>query len=81
MTGLTSGLFDAGADRVVASLWSVRDDATRELMKRFYQRMLDPENPKRPAEALREAQISMWNEPRWHTPYYWAAFTLQGECQ
>ncbi|NJL47888.1 MAG: CHAT domain-containing protein [Leptolyngbyaceae cyanobacterium SM2_5_2] len=30
MTGLTNGLFDAGAERVVASLWSVRDDATRE---------------------------------------------------
>jgi CHAT domain-containing protein len=79
MTGLTNGLFDAGAERVVASLWSVRDDATRELMKRFYQRMLDPENPMRPAEALRDAQISMWNEPRWQTPYNWAAFTLQGE--
>lgn len=81
MTGLTNGLFDAGAERVVASLWSVRDDATRELMNRFYQRMLDPENPMRPAAALRDAQISMWNEPRWQTPYNWAAFTLQGEWQ
>ncbi|MGD1908325.1 MAG: CHAT domain-containing protein [Leptolyngbyaceae cyanobacterium] len=79
MTGLTNGLFDAGAERVVASLWSVRDDATRELMNRFYQRMFDPEDPMRPAEALRDAQISMWNEPRWQTPYNWAAFTLQGE--
>ena len=78
MTGLTNGLFDAGAERVVSSLWSVRDDATRELMNRFYQLMLDPENPLRPAEALTEAQRSMWNEPRWQTPYNWAAFTLQG---
>ena len=78
MTGLTNGLFDAGAERVVASLWSVRDDATRELMNRFYTLMLDPENPMRPAEALTEAQRSMWNEPRWQTPYNWAAFTLQG---
>jgi len=78
MTGLTNGLFDAGAERVVASLWSVRDDATRELMNRFYGRMLDPENPIPPAQALIEAQRSMWNEPRWQTPYNWAAFTLQG---
>lgn len=72
-------MFDAGAECVVTSLWSVRDDATRELMNRFYQRMLDPENSMRLAEALRDAQISMWNEPRWQTPYNWAAFTLQGE--
>ncbi|MFH7241385.1 MAG: CHAT domain-containing protein [Spirulina sp.] len=78
MTGLTNGLFDAGAERVVASLWSVRDDATRELMNRFYGLMLDPENPLPPAQALTEAQRSMWNEPRWQTPYNWAAFTLQG---
>ena len=78
MTGLTNGLFDAGAERVVASLWSVRDDATRELMNRFYRLMLDPENPLPSAQALTEAQRSMWNDPRWQTPYSWAAFTLQG---
>jgi CHAT domain-containing protein len=81
VTGLTSGLMSAGADRVVASLWSVRDDATRELMQRFYARMLDPENPMAPAAALRAAQISMWEEARWQAPYYWAAFTLQGEWE
>ncbi|NJL47889.1 MAG: CHAT domain-containing protein [Leptolyngbyaceae cyanobacterium SM2_5_2] len=47
-------------------------------MNRFYQLMLDPDNPLRPAEALTEAQRSMWNEPRWQTPYNWAAFTIQG---
>ncbi|WP_204152033.1 CHAT domain-containing protein [Leptolyngbya sp. CCY15150] len=78
VTGLTNGLFDAGAERIVSSLWSVRDDATRELMNRFYRLMLDPDSPMRPAEALTEAQRSMWNEPRWQTPYNWAAFTLQG---
>jgi CHAT domain-containing protein len=28
---------------------------------------------------LRAAQLSMWKEPRWESPYYWAGFTLQGE--
>jgi CHAT domain-containing protein len=32
-----------------------------------------------PAAALRAAQIEMWQEKRWQAPYYWAAFTLQGE--
>ncbi len=33
----------------------------------------------RPAAALREAQVEMWLDKRWGAPYYWAAFTLQGE--
>ena len=81
LTGLTGGLFAAGADRVVASLWSVQDTATQELMSRFYKRMLSDDYSMTPAEALRDAQISMWNDPVWQTPYYWAAFTLQGEWQ
>jgi CHAT domain-containing protein len=32
-----------------------------------------------PAAALREAQISFWRDKQWSSPYYWAAFTLQGE--
>jgi hypothetical protein len=32
-----------------------------------------------PASALRAAQNSIRQEPQWRSPYYWAAFTLQGE--
>ncbi|NEO84185.1 MAG: CHAT domain-containing protein [Spirulina sp. SIO3F2] len=81
LTGFTGGLLSAGADRVITSLWSVQDDATQELMTRFYARYLNTEEPRTAAQALREAQISMWNEPQWQTPYYWAAFILQGEWQ
>ena len=31
-----------------------------------------------PAAALREAQLAMWNQKRWRSPYYWAAFVIQG---
>ena len=81
LTGLTGGLLAAGTDRIVASLWSVQDQATRELMSRFYKGMLNQDNPMTPAQALRAAQISMWEEPRWQTPYYWGAFIIQGEWQ
>ena len=33
----------------------------------------------RPAVALRSAQIALWRAKGWDAPYYWAAFTLQGE--
>jgi len=32
-----------------------------------------------PGEALRGAQLRMQQQPQWRAPYYWAAFTLQGE--
>ncbi len=77
LVGLTRGFMYAGAPRVVVSLWSVSDRATSELMAKFYRKLLTEKA--RPAEALRAAQIAMWNEGRWRAPYYWAAFTLQGE--
>src|SRR5262249_7674254 len=40
LIGLTRGFMYAGSPRVVATLWSVKDEATAELMKRFYQGML-----------------------------------------
>lgn len=77
LIGLTRGFMYAGASSVVASLWKVDDEATAELMKQFYANMLQHGMP--PASALREAQNSIRRQPRWRFPYYWAAFTLQGE--
>jgi CHAT domain-containing protein len=77
LIGLTRGFMYAGASTVVATLWNVNDKATTELMKRFYINML--QRGMTPAEALRAAQNSIRQEPQWKSPYYWAAFTLQGE--
>jgi CHAT domain-containing protein len=77
LVSLTRGFMYAGAARVVVSLWSVNDRATAELMTKFYRRVLV--EGERPAAALRAAQIEMWRDKRWEAPYYWAAFTLQGE--
>lgn len=75
LIGLTRGFLYAGSSRVMASLWSVQDKATAELMKRFYARLLG--EGLSASEALRLAQLEMWKEQR--APYYWAAFTLQGD--
>ncbi len=77
LLGLTRGFMYAGASSVVASLWKVDDEATAELMKRFYTNML--ERNLTPSAALREAQNSIRQEPQWRSPYYWAGFTLQGD--
>ncbi len=78
LVGLTRGFMYAGAKRIVASQWAVDDQATSELMKHFYQGMLG-EKKLRPAAALREAQIAMSKSKRFSAPYYWSAFTIQGE--
>ena len=77
LVGLTRGFMYAGASRVLASLWKVDDEATAEVMGRFYAGMLKAGLP--PAAALRQAQIEMQKQKRWTDPYYWAAFTIQGE--
>jgi CHAT domain-containing protein/Tfp pilus assembly protein PilF len=77
LIGLTRGFMYAGANRVVASLWSVNDAATAELMTSFYQGVLRDKLP--PAAALRQAQSQMWKRARWKSPYYWAAFQIQGD--
>lgn len=77
LVGLTRGFMYAGASRVVASLWQVDDAATAELMGAFYKAML--KDGLRPAAALRRAQHELMQQKRWRDPYYWAAFTLQGD--
>jgi CHAT domain-containing protein/tetratricopeptide (TPR) repeat protein len=77
LVGLTRGFIYAGAERVVASLWQVDDEATSQLMRRFYRGML--KEGLRPAAALRAAQIEMSKSSRWSSPYYWAGFVIQGE--
>lgn len=77
LVGLTQGFLYAGTDSVVASLWKVDDRATAELMQHFYRAML--QEGLTPAAALRAAKQSMWRERRWRSPYYWAAFVLQGD--
>jgi CHAT domain-containing protein/Tfp pilus assembly protein PilF len=77
LIGLTRGFMYAGATRVVSSLWKVDDFATAKLMQGFYKSM--EQEGMRPAQALRNAQLSMINDRRWSAPYYWAGFTIQGE--
>ena len=75
--GLTRAFMYAGAQSTVASLWKVDDNATTELMRQFYGAMLN--EGLSPAAALRAAKEKMWRHPRWHHPFYWAAFEIQGE--
>jgi CHAT domain-containing protein/Flp pilus assembly protein TadD len=68
----------AGASAVIATLWNVDDEATKDLMVEFYQN-LKKGNSK--AEALRQAKISLIKSDNlnFKRPYYWAPFLLIGD--
>jgi CHAT domain-containing protein/uncharacterized protein HemY len=74
VVGLTRAFIYAGAPTVVASLWSVDDVATAELMTAFYKNIRQGQGK---AAALRAAQAEI-RVKRPH-PYYWAAFVLTGD--
>ncbi len=77
LSALTRGFMHAGAERVIASLWKVDDEATAELMKRFYVYHLDKKMSA--AAALRQAQLEISELDLWRDTFYWAGFVLQGE--
>jgi CHAT domain-containing protein len=77
LVGMTRGLMYAGALRVAVTLWSVDDQATSDLMQDFYKNLWQSKQSH--AASLRAAQIKMWQSEKRKAPYYWAAFTLQGE--
>ena len=66
----------AGARSTLATLWSVDDDATTELMSQFYQELANSKVTK--AESLRQAQLKLIKNLGHQHPIYWAAYILVG---
>jgi CHAT domain-containing protein/tetratricopeptide (TPR) repeat protein len=77
IVGLTNAFLHAGAARVLATLWTVDDEATSVLMSAFYRGLFAERLS--PAAALRQAQLSIAEIPRWHAPFYWAGVSLYGD--
>jgi CHAT domain-containing protein/Tfp pilus assembly protein PilF len=75
--GLVRAFLYAGAHSVVASLWTVDDAATAELMERFHAELQSSGGGSN-ARSLAEAQRALLHEPRYANPFYWAAFRLTG---
>ncbi|HSO75126.1 MAG TPA: CHAT domain-containing tetratricopeptide repeat protein [Blastocatellia bacterium] len=91
--GLRRALLLAGSETQLISLWSVSDEATRDLMVGFYKRLQAGEGR---AEALRNVQLEMLGAnapeqssgparitnsptaPRYSHPYFWAPFIESG---
>jgi CHAT domain-containing protein len=76
ITTLAEAFSTAGATTVLASLWSVGDESTKELMVEFYSKLASGTSK---AEALQAAEIKMLRNPKFSRPLYWAPFVLMGD--
>lgn len=74
--GLSRAFQYAGAQNLLISLWEVDDRSTEQLMINFYKQK---EQKKHPAEALRQAKLSMINNSQYKHPKYWAPFIYLGQ--
>jgi CHAT domain-containing protein len=76
--GLAGFALRSGARSTLATLWSVSDRSTADLMATFYKQLVQS-NPKlTKAESLRQAQLQLLNDPRYNHPFFWAPFVLIG---
>ncbi|HKP01970.1 MAG TPA: CHAT domain-containing protein [Chthoniobacterales bacterium] len=76
ITTLAEAFSSAGATTVLASLWSVGDESTKELMVEFYRQLAAGASK---AEALQGAEIKLLKNPKYSRPLYWAPFILMGD--
>lgn len=75
--GLNRAFFYAGASSVLMSLWAVNDQATSQLMERFYSHIRSSSSL---TGALRKAKLEMIASNTASHPYYWASFIVSGRA-
>ncbi|MDZ8110633.1 MAG: CHAT domain-containing protein [Nostoc sp. DedQUE12a] len=80
--GLAGVALQAGAKSAMASLWSVGDESTANLVSEFYSKLRESKMSK--AKALQLAQLKLINTKETQIdnihnhPYYWAPFIIIG---
>ena len=69
--GLQRAFKMAGVEKLIVSLWKVPDEATAELMAKFYDHYLAGDDANK---ALRKAQMAV--RKKYVEPFYWAGFCV-----
>ena len=75
--GINRAFFYAGTSSVLMSLWAVNDQASYQLMERFYFHLRSSESI---MNALRRAKLEMIDSNTLSHPYYWAGFIVSGKA-
>lgn len=72
--GLAGIAIKAGARSALATLWFVNDEASSALVVEFYRQLKNPSISK--AMALRQAQLTLMENPDFQHPIFWSPFLL-----
>ncbi|TAL28344.1 MAG: CHAT domain-containing protein [Nitrospirae bacterium] len=72
--GMNRAFIYAGAPSIVASLWSVSDISTAQLMEKFYKNLKTMTKD----EAMQKAQMDLIRSKDFSEPFFWAPFYLSG---
>jgi CHAT domain-containing protein len=72
--GLAGIAIKAGARSALATLWSINDQASSDLITEFYRQLREPGVSK--AVALQRAQVKMLSDLAYEHPAYWSPFLL-----
>ncbi|GAI78985.1 unnamed protein product, partial [marine sediment metagenome] len=75
--GINRAFFYAGTSSVLMSLWAVNDQASYQLMERFYFHLRSSESI---MSALRKAKLELIGSNTLSHPYYWAGFIVSGKA-
>jgi CHAT domain-containing protein len=75
--GLSRAFFYAGASSVLLSLWAINDQASYQLLERFYVHLRSA-NPV--MDSLRRAKLELIDSGVLAHPYYWAGFVVAGNA-
>lgn len=75
--GLNRAFFFAGTSSVLMSLWQVNDQATSQLMERFYSHL---KSSKSITGSIRKTKLELIQDKTLSHPYYWAGFIVIGNA-
>ncbi|MCB0651847.1 MAG: CHAT domain-containing protein [Saprospiraceae bacterium] len=70
---LARGFLEAGAEKVISSLWKIYDIHSQEMMIEFYKMLLNGQTEE---DALRTAKLKMIKNSKTANPGIWSAFIL-----
>jgi CHAT domain-containing protein len=75
--GLSRAFFYAGASSVLLSVWAINDQASYQLLERFYFHLRSSDTI---MDALRKAKLDLIDSGVLSHPYYWGGFIVTGEA-
>ncbi len=78
ISGINRAFFYAGASSVCMSFWTVNDEATFQMMERFYEHLKSGLSIN---EALHMTKVEMIGSGTLSHPYYWASFIVSGKTE